>query len=101
MALTDDQIQKIRLLISSSGWNDVMKPVLANRANAALKALVLTQSERATDGGEFKAWDDESLRAAIREIEWMLVVWTNMISVHEHNRVRDELDRANQSPNGT
>ena len=102
MALSSQQIEQVRLVVSSSGWNDVMKPALANRAKAALSALTLTPEEREARGGEHKHSTDEYLRALIHDTEWMLGVWTNELMVDDLNRRRDELDRATfTSQNGS
>ena len=85
------QVEKLRVLLATSGWNDVMKPVLLQRAHTALEALVLDFSERE---GEFKGMEDQVIRARIREAKWMLSCWANEVLVHDHNRRLDELDRA-------
>ena len=106
MALNDEQIQKVRQTLYTAGWNDVMRPALENRGRQALKALTLSRTERT---GQFKGndmdTDDDVLRAIIRDIEWMLSVWTNEINVSEYNRKLDELERQNTDeataiPNG-
>ena len=101
MALNEEQITKIRLTLQSSGWNDVIRPALQTRAQAGIKALCLTRTERAKSypGSDFDT-DDEVLRAIIRDCEWMLAVWPNEIAVFEHNRRLDELDREGQNPTG-
>jgi hypothetical protein len=96
MALDEEQVGKIRLLMASSGWNDVMRPVIAKRAHEALKALVLHPAERA---GEYKGLDDGVIRAKIKECEWMLTAWANEIVVHDHNRQLDELERQQDGAN--
>lgn len=88
--IDSDQADKLRLALSSSGWNDVIKPVIAARAHEAIKMLCLAPSERS---GQFKDLDDSSLRGIIREGEWMLNVWENELKVYDHNRRLDELDR--------
>ena len=93
MPLNEEQVQKVRLVLASAGWNDVMRPVYANRAHQAIKTLCLSRPERA---GEFKDVDDETLRAIIRECEWMVNVWNNEIHVQEYNRKRDELDASGE-----
>jgi len=90
MALDAEQIQKTRSLLMSSGWNDVLKPLLAVRAHNAVKALILSPAER---DGEFKDMADTELRARIREAEWILSVLPNEVAVYDHNRRLDELDR--------
>lgn len=101
MALNEEQVQKVRLVLASSGWNEVMHPALVNRGRQAVKALCLSRSERTTafKGTDFDT-DDEVLRAMIRDTEWMTAVWANEIAVSEHNRRLDELDRQN-SQQGT
>ena len=106
MALNDEQVQKVRQTLYTAGWNDVMKPALENRGRQALKALVLSRTERvaAFKGTDFDT-DDDVLRAVIRDVEWMTCVWDNEVKVSEYNRQRDELDRLNSNegtatPNG-
>lgn len=88
--ITAEQADKLRLVLASSGWNDVIKPVIAQRAHEAIKTLCLADSERI---GQFKELDDSSLRGIIREGEWMLSVWENELKVYDHNRRLDELGR--------
>lgn len=90
MALNEVQIGQIRGLLQSSAWNDVVRPVIATRANAAIKALILTPAERT---GEFKEMEDSAIRAQIREAEWLLAVFVNEVAVFDHNRRMDELQR--------
>ena len=105
MALNDEQIQKVRLTLATSGWNDVMRPAIENRGRQALRALTLSRSERAVElKGTDMDTDDDILRAMIRDATWMTTCWTNEISVAEHNRRLDELDRQHTKdaggPNG-
>ena len=95
--LTEEEVDKVRLVLASAGWNDVMQPRIENRARQALKALACNRAERAHvfAGQEFDA-EDDFLRAVIRTCEWMLVSWRNELTAYEHNRRRDELDRQNQ-----
>lgn len=94
MALNADQVQKVRVTLSTSGWHEVMKPAIENRGRTAVKALVLTRAERTGSykGTDFDT-DDDVLRATIRDCEWLAFVWDNEISVADHNRRADELDR--------
>ena len=71
-----------------------MAPVIRNRANAAIKALVLHPSKRQ---GDFENLPDEDLRAMIREAEWMLSAWSNEVRIFDHNRARDELERQDEA----
>jgi hypothetical protein len=94
MPLTGEQLDKVRLVLMSPGWNDVIRPALENRGRNAIKALCLTRAERskAMAGQPFDT-DDDVLRSMIRECEWMISIWTNEVQVAEHNRQLDELDR--------
>ncbi len=98
MPLNADQLEAVKMTTTTRGWTDVMKPALVNRGRMAVKALVLTPTERETEfkGTDF-ATEDNVLRAIIRDCEWMTVVWDNEMNVAEANRQRDELDAANGS----
>lgn len=97
--LDPEQIDKIRLVLASDGWNHVMKPLVMNRAKLALKSLALTRSERSVEmkGTDFDT-DDDVLRAIIRDCEWMAVVWGNEIVTFDHNRRLDELGGTTANP---
>lgn len=88
MSLDREQIDKVRLTMLSAGWNDVMKPALEQRVRQKIKSLILFPAER-----NGKDQDDSALRAAIKELEWMLVSWQNEIAASDHNQRVDELDR--------
>jgi|SRR3972149_12189854 len=96
MALNEEQIGKVRMILASSGWNDVMQPVLAKRAQDALKALVLHPSERM---GEYKGVGDDTIRVKIQECEFMLTAWRNEVAMFDHNRRVDELARQSDGAN--
>lgn len=91
--LSEDQAQKLRMGLMSAAWREIMQPATQGRAQAAIKALCLTEGERKTHGGEFKDCGDDELRATIRECEWHLSVWHNELKVFDFNRAQDELQR--------
>jgi hypothetical protein len=96
MALNEEQVGKIRQMLASSAWNDVVKPVLAQRGNQALRALTLFPSERT---GDLQGLTDDQLRVQVKEVEWMLSCWSNEIAVFEHNRRIEELDAETNGAN--
>jgi hypothetical protein len=96
MALNEDQVGKVRLLLASSGWNDVMAPAIAKRAQEALKLLVLHPAERR---GTDKELSDDILRVRVQEAEWMLGAWLNEVKVFEQNRRLEELERQENGAN--
>lgn len=85
------QIDQLKLLLSTKGWQEVMRPVIGTRAAQLIKTLVLHPSERPEQDR-----DDSRLRGRIEELEWMLAAWPNEINVYEHNRRLDELDRVTE-----
>ena len=97
--LSADEVQEIRLVLATRGWNHVIKPAVMNRGRQALKALALTRSERAQQfaGTDFNT-EDDVLRAMIRDCEWMSVVWDNEVRVHDYNRAVAERDESSNTP---
>jgi len=94
MALTGEQLDKLRLVLMSPGWNDVIMPALETRRRQAADALCLTRAERSkVMAGQAFDTEDDVLRAMVRECKWMIAIWPLEISVDEHNRRLDELDR--------
>ncbi len=91
--LTEDQAQKLRVGLMSGAWREIMQPAIANRAQAAIKALCLMGDERKTHGGAFKELSDDELRATIRECEWHLTVWQNELKVFDFNKAQDDFQR--------
>lgn len=90
--LSLDDVEKVRLVVHSSGWNDVMRPALLRRAGEAMKALVMSRSERAERYAKsaFNA-EDDVLRAIINDVEWFTTAWVNELLVADHNRRLEEL----------
>ena len=99
--INDEQAQKLKLVLSTSGWNDVMKPTIENRGRQAVKALTLTRSERAAQlkGTDYDT-EDDVLRAMIRDCGWMIELWQRELYAWDHNQRLDELDRQ-ESNQGT
>lgn len=93
--LTQEQIDKVRLMFSTAGWSEVVQPMIENRFRHKTRMLIRHPSER----GE-NALDDTAIRGALQELEWLLTWFQNEIEVYEHNRRVDELDPATLA-NGT
>lgn len=86
--LTQEQAEKLRLLLFSGGWNEVMRPAIENRLRSHVKKLTLWPSERKAEDQ-----DDTKLRAQAEELQWMLSAFENELKVEEYNRQVDELHR--------
>jgi hypothetical protein len=95
MALSEEQIESVRLMFASSGWRDVVRPALINRSKMLITALRQAPGRRT---GECKGLEDHELRARLDEDEWLLVAFQNEIMVFDHNKRLDELDAAHGEP---
>lgn len=95
MSLEPENIDKLRHLLQSAGWREVMKPQLMRRVNDQIKALRLNEVSRQEAGGTFKNKSDTELREGIELVEWWIVAFENEVKVANFNRANDELDRAN------
>lgn len=84
--LNEEQIQKVRLFLVGTAWNDVIKPVLMERGHNLVKTLVNLPAER---GAESE--DANVVRGRIKEVEWFLSAWSNEVVVFDQNRAREEL----------
>ena len=92
--LNDDQIQKVRGMMQSSGWNEVLKPLVLVRGRELSKTALVMPGQRSEP---YKSMDDRDamnhIRGRIEEIEWLMSFFENEINVYDYNRRRDELDR--------
>lgn len=94
--LNQDQVEKLKITMSTAGWREVVIPAIAARGNESIKALCLSPSERK---GEAQNVQDEDLRARIREAEYVLGAFQNEVKVFDMNRARDELERQEDGAN--
>jgi hypothetical protein len=98
MMLSDEQAEKLRLMLSTAGWAEVMKPAIENRVRQAIQSLILPAPRRAEEDR-----NDEALRARIDELKWFLSAFYQELEVNEINRRADESARLNAdegSPDG-
>ena len=84
--LKPDEIDKVRLTLRTAGWNEVIIQRVADRIRNKIKVLLTHPSERRE--GER---DDNVLRAAIAELQWMVECWDAELQAAEINRQADEL----------
>lgn len=85
--LNEDDIEKLRGLLRSSAWNDVMKPALVGRLQVLMGLLVLDPSAR----GE-KGLSDETIRGSIKQVNWTLSRFEQAVEEFDHNRRLDTRD---------
>jgi hypothetical protein len=98
MALTSDQVEKLRGLLQSSGWREVVRPAVEQRAKAASSLFRLLPSERPES---YRGLDDSTvlnlLRGRLEELEWLMTAFNNEVTVHDINLRADELRREPQA----
>ncbi len=85
--MNDEQIERLKLTLATSGWKDVIQVIYAQRGQALIKVLVQAPDQRS---GEFKGASDDLIRGRLQEIEWTLTAWHNQIVNHEINRRQEE-----------
>ncbi len=92
--LEPEKIDQLRGLIQSSGWRNVMRPSILQRATEMNRALRLNTADRREAGGQFMNSGDSELRAGIAFAEWWIAAFENEVKADNINRAKDELDRA-------
>lgn len=96
--IDQEQADKVRVVLASAGWNDVIRPAIEKRAQEAMKSLRLSVEERMESlpkGNTFRKSDD-ALREMIADCEWLASAFLNELAVHDFNRRLDELERQGQ-----
>ena len=95
--ISDAEAQKLRVVILSSGWREIMMPSILYHGKAALKALCMNAEERKEKGGDFRNKNDDQLRQIIEDSERIATFWDNELNVYDLNRRSDEHQRQNGS----
>ena len=92
--LNVQQIQQVRQMLQTSGWNDVLKPFALGRGRELTKIALRLPANRPEP---YKGMDDRDamnhIRGRIEEIEWLMSFFENEINVSDFNRRKDELER--------
>jgi hypothetical protein len=94
--VTDTDADALTQMMYTDGWNKVVKPWFANRANSAIKALCIAPEQRE---GDAKGLSDDALRSRIRECEYLLFGFQNEVTVNRMNRQREALAQNGTLPN--
>ena len=93
-SLEEQDVEKLRQLLRSSAWNDVMKAAILGQVHTYRLMLELEPSERGD-----KPMSDETLRGVIKGLKWVLTRFEQEVQVYDSNRLREEQLVAS-SPNG-
>ena len=83
--VTSDDIEKLRNLLRSSAWNDVVLPALEGRKLVKMAQLVLDPDER-------KGQKDETIRGGIQELQWVMTRFEQVVREFDHNQRIDDRD---------
>ena len=101
MALNDEQVEKLRSVMSTVGWREIVVPVAENRIREISKLLMLFPSERPEPYKSLpEHLADHILRSEAKGVEWLIFSLRNEVAAYDFNRRRDELDRQ-ADPNGS
>lgn len=90
--LTPEEVDKVKLTMRTAGWNEVIIQRVADRIRTKIKILLTHPSERRESERE-----DNVLRAAIQELQWMVECWDAEVQAAEMNRQADELRREQEN----
>lgn len=92
--LAADQIEKLKMVMYSVGWKEVMKPVIEGRHKTVKDLSFLLPSERPAP---YKDLDDHTATAVLRgeakALEWVLNAFQNEVAVYDFESRREELAR--------
>lgn len=97
MALTGEQIDKLRGTIFSLGWQEVVKPVLANSGKVAMDMLLDPAIKR---DGEYSGATDDSLRGTIKAYKSVLAFFENEVRAFDQNKAIDDALRKAETAQG-
>lgn len=88
------QMEQLRRLLVSAGWNDVVKLAIQGKLDTCQKLAFLLPNERPEP---YKGMDDHTataiLRGEVKALEWVLHAFENEVIVDNVNRRREELAR--------
>ena len=90
MALAPEAIDKLRVTLSSLGWNDVIKPVIAQFGKRTIDALLTSPEARS---GEFNGATDAEIRGEFKAYRRVLEFFEQEVRVFESNKVLEELEK--------
>lgn len=88
MALSEGQIEKLRPTLLSLGWQEVIKPVIANSGK---QIVDMTMDPSVARAGEYEGVNDDVLKGEFRAYRKILTFFENEVAVHDENRLRDKL----------
>lgn len=91
-SITPEDIEKLKLLLRTSAWNDVMKPALLGRKLQLLDMLMKEPEQR--DG----AMSDAAIRGGLKQLDWMMSRFDQVVQEYDANLLNDERLKQTQAP---
>lgn len=85
--LDAEDIEKLRYLLRSAAWQEVVRPVLLARKAILMQTLLLDREERADKS------DDQKVKGRIQEIDWIVTRFEQAVDEFDHNSAVDERQR--------
>ena len=84
--LSNEQCDKLAVTLQTSGWREVMMPIIAQQGQAAIKALCIPLVNRE---GTWKGVSDDGIRGALGVYEYVLSAFQNEVTVNRTNQQRE------------
>ena len=89
--LSAEQIEKLRPMLQTSGWREVVVPLLEARKKRMQEIAFLLPSERPEP---YRGLDDQVatslMRGEVKCCEWLMHAFTNEVMVRDLNEQRDQ-----------
>ena len=82
--LSNEQVDKLSLMLQTSGWCEVVVPIFAQRGQTLIKLLCMAP-ERREEG-----MSDDTIRGRLEEIEYLLSAFQKEVRVNHENRMREQ-----------
>lgn len=96
--LNEEQIGKVRLMLATSGWRDVLKPAVQERTNNLIKSAMIPGKRTGLYEDMPELEVIRHIQGRVTELEWMMVALENEVKVYDSNKRLEELER--QEANG-
>lgn len=87
-----EDIEKLKHLLMSSGWNDVVKPAILGRKLQAIQELLVEPEARTTKA------TDSGIREGVKQLDWVMNRFDQVVKEYDLNQLNDERLKQEQAP---
>jgi FixJ family two-component response regulator len=91
--ITSDDIDKLRMMLRSSAWSEVVVPTWQARKEILTTLLLQQLSERSD-----KSMTDDVIRGCIKQLDWDLGTFEKTVGIFDHNQRNEERHAELASP---